>query len=163
VERNGVRVLDKDMPDPDDTAKTETIHQYDGEYVVEIPAGKQTVKVVNIGRDWILVSYKLENAVSQSMLPLRLFGLHGKQTSLLYVEQTQHTWYQVNVVKRSPAAVPPTILHIADWTPGRYRVEIWDTYEGKPLSTQTLTVNQSGLSLELPTIERDLAVRLSRL
>jgi hypothetical protein len=163
VERNGVRVMDKDMPDPDDTAKTETIHQYDGEYVVEIPAGKQTVKVVNIGRDWILVSYKLENAVSQSMLPLRLFGLHGKQTSLLYVEQTQHTWYQVNVVKRPPAAVPPTILHIADWTPGRYRVEIWDTYEGKPLSTQTLTVNQSGLSLELPTIERDLAVRLSRL
>jgi hypothetical protein len=35
--------------------------------------------------------------------------------------------------------------------------------QGKPLSTQTLTVDRSGLRLELPTIERDIAVRLLRL
>jgi hypothetical protein len=86
----------------------------------------------------------LERAVKQTEPPLRLFGLHGRKTSLLYIEHAQHTWYQVNVVKSPPAAVPPTVLHIADWTPGRYRVEIWDTYEGKPLSTQTLTVDRLG-------------------
>jgi hypothetical protein len=163
VERNGVRVLDKDMPDPDDTEKTDTLNQYNGEYSVEIPAGKQTVKVENIGNDWVFVSYVLERAVKQTEPPLRLFGLHGRKTSLLYIEHAQYTWYQVNVVKRPPAAVPPTVLHIADWTPGRYRVQLWDTYEGKPLSTQTLTVDRSGLRLELPTIERDIAVRLLRL
>jgi hypothetical protein len=162
VERNGRRVLDKQMPDPDDTARTDTLHQYDGEYSVEIPAGKQTVKVVNIGNDWMFVSYVLEKAVKQTEPPLRLFGLHGNKTSLLYIEHAQHTWYQVNVVKRPPAAVPPTILHIADWTPGRYRVQIWDTYEGKPLSTQVLTVRRSELRLELPRIERDIAVRLEK-
>ncbi|GIV17897.1 MAG: hypothetical protein KatS3mg022_3332 [Armatimonadota bacterium] len=162
VERNGVRVLDKDMPDPDDTNKTDTLHQYDGEYMVEIPAGRQTVKVENIGNDWVFVSYLLEKAVRQTAPPLRLFGLHGKSTSLLYIEQAQYNWYQVNVVKRPPQPVPPTILHIMDWTPGRYRVQLWDTYEGKPLSIQIVSVDRSGLRLELPSIARDIALRLEK-
>jgi len=162
VERNGRRVLDKNMPDPDDTQRTETLHQYDGEYVVEIPPGRQSVRVVNIGNDWILVFYLLEKAVRQTEPPLRLFGLHGKTTSLLYIEHAQHTWYHVNILKSPPERVPPSLLHIPEWTPGRYRAEIWDTYAGKPLSTQTLTVEPSGLKLELPQIERDIAVRLSR-
>lgn len=162
VERNGVRVLDKDMPDPDDTEKTDTLNQYNGEYIVEIPAGKQAVKVENIGKDWVFVSYVLEKAVRQTEPPLRLFGLHGKKTSLLYIEHAQHTWYQVNVVKRPPEPVPPTVLHIANWTPGRYRVQIWDTYEGKPVRTQTVTVDGAGLRLDVPRVERDLAVRLEK-
>lgn len=162
VERNGMRVLDKHMPDTDDTQRTDTLHQYDGEYTVEIPAGKQTVKVENIGNDWVFVSYVLEKAVKQTEPPLRLFGLRGRKTSLLYIEHTQHTWYQVNVVKRSPAPVPPTTLHIADWTPGRYRVQVWDTYEGKPLAIQTATADRSGLRIDLPRIERDIALRLEK-
>jgi hypothetical protein len=162
VERNGVRVLDKEMPDPDGYTKTDTLLQYNGEYTVDIPAGKQTVKVENIGNDWIFVSYVLERAVRQTTPPLRLFGLHGKKTSLLYIEHAQYTWHQVNVVKRPPSPVPPTVLHIADWTPGRYRVQFWDTEAGKPFSTQVVTVDKSGLRLELPGVERDIAVRMER-
>ncbi|MDW8321386.1 MAG: DUF5060 domain-containing protein [Armatimonadota bacterium] len=162
VERNGARVLDRDMPDPDDTRKTDTLHQYDGEYAVDIPAGKQVVTVKNIGNDWVFVSYILEKALRQTEPPLRLFGLRGKKTSLLYIEHTRHTWYQVNVMKRPPAPVPPTVLRIRDWTPGRYRVQFWDTYEGKPLSTQTVTAGRSGLRLDIPRVERDIAVRIEQ-
>lgn len=162
VERDGVRLLDKPMPDPDDTAKTETLHQYDGEYVVEIPAGKQRTVVKNIGYDWVFVSYLLEKGVRQTAPPLRLFGLHGRKVSLLYIEHTGHTWHQVNVLQRLLEPVPPTVLHLPDWTPGRYRVQLWDTYEGKPLRTETVTADSSGLKLELPAVERDIAFRLER-
>ncbi|MDW8105573.1 MAG: DUF5060 domain-containing protein [Armatimonadota bacterium] len=163
VEHDGKRVLDKPMPDPDDMQKTDTLHQYDGEYTVDIPAGRQTITVKNIGNDWVFVAYVLERAVRRDAPPLRLFGLHGRKTSLLYVEHAQHTWYQVGVVKRPPRPVAPTLLHITDWTPGRYRVQLWDTYAGKPLSTQTVTADREGLRIELPRVERDIALRLERL
>lgn len=162
AERDGVRVLDKDMPDPDDTQRTDTLHQYDGEYTVEIPAGRHTIVVKNIGNDWVFVSYILERAVKQTEPPLRLFGLRGKTTSLLYVEHARHTWYQVNIVKRAPEPVPPSTLQIP-WTPGRYRVEYWDTYAGKPLSRISVTVGKDGLRLDLPAIARDVAIKIQRL
>ncbi len=162
VERNGQRVLDKDMPDPDDTGNTETLMQFNGEYTLEVPAGKQTLKVQNIGNDWVFVSYILERAVKQTAPPLRLFGLHGRSTALMYIEHSQHTWYQVNVVKRKPEPVPPTTLHIPEWTPGRYRVEFWDTYEGKVTRTEEVNVDTRGLRLELPEVGSDIAIKTQR-
>ncbi len=162
AERNGQRVLDKDMPDPDDTQNTETLTQYNGEYVVDIPAGKQTVVVKNIGNDWVFVSYVLERAVKQTAPPLRLFGLQGKRTSLLYIEHSQHTWYQVNVVKRKPEPGPPTILHIPGFPSGRYRVQWWDTYEGKVTRTEEVQVGSEGLRLEMPEVATDLAIKIER-
>lgn len=166
VEHNGLRVLDKPMPDPDDTQRTETLHQYDGEYSVDIPAGKQTLRVLNIGNDWVLVgAYLIERAILHTTPPLRVFGLHGTTTSLLYIEHEQHTWHQVNVVRKNqlPPPTEPTVLKIPDWKPGRYQVQWWDTYKGKPLSTQQLDVGREGLALEVPPLQNDVAVKLLRL
>lgn len=161
VERDGQRVLDKDMPDPDDTRVTDTLMQYNGEYTVEIPAGKHTLVVKNIGNDWMFVSYVLEQAVRQTDLPLRVFGLQGKNTTLLYIEHTQHTWYQVNVVKRPPVPAPPSELHLP-LPAGRYRVQYWDTYEGTIEQTQDVTISRNWLTIKLPVVSKDIALKVER-
>lgn len=162
VERDGERVLDKDMPDPDDTRVTDTLMQYNGEYAVEIPPGKHTLVVKNIGNDWVFVSYILERAVRQTEPPLRIFGLQGNKTTLLYIEHAQHTWYQVNIVKRRPEPAPPCDLHLRV-APGRYRVQFWDTYGGKGTDTLQVSVGQDGgLKLTLPKIATDIALRIER-
>ncbi|MEJ5250384.1 MAG: DUF5060 domain-containing protein [Chthonomonadetes bacterium] len=161
VERDGTRVLDRDMPDPDDTRVTDTLNQYNGEYIVEIPAGRHTTVVRNIGNDWVFVSYILEKAVKQTEPPLRLFGLRGRKTCLLYIQHTGYTWYQVNVAKRPPEPVAPTVLRIP-CEPGRYEVQFWNTVEGKVTSTMQVTADGNELKLELPRISTDIALRIQR-
>ncbi|MGQ9881365.1 MAG: DUF5060 domain-containing protein [Armatimonadota bacterium] len=161
VERDGQRVLDKDMPDPDDTRVTDTLMQYNGEHAVEIPAGKHTFVIKNIGNDWMFVSYILEQAVRQTELPLRVFGLQGRNTILLYIEHTRHTWYQVNVVKRRPEPAPPCELHLP-LPQGHYRVQYWDTYEGMIEQTQDVTISRNWLTIKLPVVSKDIALKVER-
>ena len=163
AELDGKRVLDKDMPDPGTNPKHDTIRTYDGQYAVDIPAGAHKTVVENIGKDWLLVSYVVERAERRKSPDLRLFGLRGKSTSLIWVQNPQNTWYKVFTLKQPPRPQPPATLKIAGWPAGRYRVRFWDTYAGKETDTRELAVGSVGLEIELPSIEKDMALRIEKL
>lgn len=162
AELDGLRVLDKDMPDPGDDPKRETMRKYDGAYTVQIPAGEHKLVVENIGTDWLLVTYVMEKAELRKSSDLRLFGLRGKRTSLLWVQNSQNTWYRVCTLMRSPEPQPPGRLTIPGWPTGRYRIRFWDTYKGSETDKQELTVGPAGLELELPVIQKDIALRIEK-
>ncbi len=163
AELDGARVLDKDMPDPGNDPKHETIRKYDGAYIVDIPAGEHKVVVENIGADWVFVTYVLEKAELRTAPDLRLFGLQGKRTSLLWIQNSQNTWYRVCTLNRPPESQPPVRLSIPGWPAGRYRVRFWDTYAGTEIGTSVVRVGETGLRLELPSIEKDIALRIEKL
>ncbi len=163
AELDGVRVLDKDMPDPGTDPKHETMRGYDGVYTVKIPAGEHKVMVEDIGTDWLLVNYLLEKAELSTSPDLRLFGLRGNRTSLLWIQNSQNTWYRVSTLKRAPEPQPPGRLKIPGWPSGRYQVKFWDTYTGKETDMQELTVGPAGLEMELPSITKDIALRIEKL
>jgi len=163
VKRDGQQVIDKDMPDPDGDAGHETLLQYNGDYGVDIPAGAHDVQVENVGKDWIYVDYLLENAVRKKGPDLRLFGLRGPRVSLLWIDNAQNTWHKVRVLKRPPQPQPPSLMIIPKWKPGRYRVLFWDTYRGRPMESRQVIADKDGLRLELPSIEKDIAVKIKRI
>ena len=159
---DGRRSLDKDMPDSADNTKRETLRQYDGEYTVDVPAGNHRVTVENIGTDWLLVSYVLDRAQRRDAPELRLIGLRGKRVSLLWIQNSLNTWHRVTELKRPAEPQPATLLTIQGWPAGRYRALFWDTYAGKQTDVREVVVGKAGLRLELPRIEKDIALRIEK-
>ncbi|HEX2999579.1 MAG TPA: hypothetical protein VHR86_05015, partial [Armatimonadota bacterium] len=154
---DGQTVLEKDFPDTD-AAGTDTLNKYNGVYPVDVPAGKHTIVVENTGRDWLYVDYLLP-AYRESMLPrLRAQGLAGSRMSIAWVQNTGHTWSLLaDGVQPKPQQGAELRLPVA--RAGRYRVELWDTYTGKQLQALTLKAAGGRLTIPLPTIEKDLALK----
>jgi len=58
---------------------------------------------------------------------------------------------------------PPSRLTIPGWPAGRYRVRFWDTYTGKETDAREVTVGPAGLDIDLPSISKDIALRIEKL
>jgi hypothetical protein len=90
---------------------------------------------------------------------LRMLGLRGRDLSIFWLQNRAHTWW--NVINRT--SFPPveaTEVAIPGFAPGRYRVEYWDTYEGRLIrSTGTLAIDGT-LKLAVPRLETDIAVKI---
>ncbi len=154
--------LDRDMPDTDGDKSHATLHQYDGQYAIDIPPGEHTVRVENVGRDWILVGYSLAGGLLQVGPPLRVFGLQNDEFAIVWLQNAQHTWYRMCVVGEQLTPVPPTRLTLHGLRDGAFRVELWDTYAGRVSQTQESTARGGALSIALPEIEKDVALKLVR-
>lgn len=157
---DGKRVTDKDMPDTNPPGQHKNMSCYSGDYVLEVPAGKHTLKVENIGKDWLLVHYVLEGAERVTRPDLRLFGLRGHDVSLLWIQNSRHSWSRIYTHHRQPNVQPPSVLAIPDWPAGSYRITFYDTYAGKSTATQDIELDKPGLQLELPQIAKDIALRV---
>lgn len=162
IRRDGETTLDKSMPDVNPDGKHDTLNKYDGDYSVDLPSGAHRVAVENTGADWMYVTYRIEKAVRVDSPDLRLFGIAGKKTSLLWVQNPQHTWYTVSALKIPAATQPPSRMVVAGFPSGRYRAEFWDTYTGRPTQAPEATADTAGLQLDLPAITTDIAVRITR-
>jgi hypothetical protein len=160
VRRDGQTVVDRDMPDTNPPGQHETLSQYNGAYPVTIPAGRHTVEVENVGKDWIFVAYRLQGGVVQTAPPLRVLGLQNDHLALAWVQQPEHTWFRVGREKRTPAEVPPTVLSWQGFRPGSYRAEIWDPYQGTVLEVQTVSTADGLIQVKLPAISTDVAVKV---
>ncbi|MDH7568465.1 MAG: DUF5060 domain-containing protein [Armatimonadota bacterium] len=158
---DGKTVLEQDFPDPDGTQNTETITRFNGPYAVEVPAGRHTIVVENTGADWFYVDYLLPAYVESWEPRLRAFALAGKQLVLAWVQHADHTWSRrADGVKAEP--VPGTHLRVPGVQPGRYQVEIWDTYQGRVVQTQQVAAAGGELVVPLPAVATDVAVKARR-
>ena len=114
IRRGGAIVLDQSMPNPDRNGKTDTLHQYDGEYTAAVPPGPQTIVVENTGIDWMDVGYVLKKGRQAARPPLRVLALRGPDTALVWVQNPESEWYRVLVQKQVPHRVPASILELED-------------------------------------------------
>lgn len=158
---DGITVLDKPMPDINPPGKHDTLQTYDGDYSIDVPAGSHLVKIENIGTDWILVSYVVERAERKDSPDLRLYGVRGKTVSLIWIQNSMHNYSRIHATGRQPDPVPETVLTLQGWPAGKYQVAFWDTYEGAEIDRRTVTA-ASSLRIELPVIQKDIALKLTR-
>jgi hypothetical protein len=159
--RGDERVLAKAFTDPDGLASTQTIRQYAGDYAIDVPRGRHTIRVVNPGPDWCEVGYRLTNYVYAARPNLRVLGLRGRELTLLWVQNRDHTWF-LRSQKRPLVPVAPSTLTLPDVADGVYEVELWDTYAGKPVRSESTRVSNGHLEIWLPEIERDVALKVRR-
>ncbi|MBT7841078.1 MAG: cellulase family glycosylhydrolase [Lentisphaerae bacterium] len=161
---DGNVALDKDMPDPDDTKEMETLYGYSGSYTVDVPAGRHMIKVENIGKDWAqLEGYRIAEFVAMAETPVRVVGLKNDNQALVWVQNSLHTWGRAGKRKRTVPATPASTVMLADFAPGEWNAEWWDTVAGKVTDTSLTTVGKNGkLRIDLPPIAWDTALRIRR-
>lgn len=160
ISMDGKTHIDKDMPDSDGDANFDTIHQFDGMYELKIPAGRHSITVENIGRDWVYVRYIIEKAVRHTSPALRAYGMKGAKTSMIWIENAGYTWYAEKVLKHPAETQRNVLLAIPGWANGNYTVEIWNTYTGKRTSIHRIKVTDGVFEMKLPPIDKDIAMKI---
>jgi len=156
---DGEQALWADFPDelPDDH---ETMHQYDGAYGVDVPAGPHTIVVENPGTDWFYVSYRLTNYLTSPNL--RVLALSNPDSALVWVQNRMHTWWN-HSQGRDPEPVNASEITLGGFTAGTYSVEQWDTYAGTAAALPDLVSGDGTVVLTTPEgLTTDLAYRVRR-
>ncbi|MEN9570186.1 MAG: hypothetical protein RL172_1417 [Bacteroidota bacterium] len=128
-------------------------------YTIAVPAGTHTIKVDNLGTDWILISsYVFTNLGS----PLNTYVL--KSTDSLqaagWVHNKNYNW---QYVKDSgiPAAVSGATLTLTGVSNGGYTVKWYECTNGTQLSSSTVTAAGNSLQLACPVVAWDAAFTIT--
>jgi len=95
---------------------------------------------------------------------LRVLGLQGKTLTILWVQNKAHTWWNVIHGEAVPA-VEGGELTVAGFAPGKYRIEYWDTYEGRITASEEArspegSARDGQVRVPLPRIDRDIAIKI---
>ena len=88
-------------------------------------------------------------------------GLRTGSAALFWISDPANTWYNRAVKKTRPAVIEKAALAIDGLVPGAYRVEWWDAYTGRILTSSRQATDAKGsLRLEAPPFTRDIAGKI---
>jgi hypothetical protein len=134
---------------------------YNEEFAIPVPAGRHTIRLANgkPGFSWIRIAgYRLTNYDRD---PLRVVGLTGRNTTLLWFQNKESTWgAALRGLVPTPAVGARAI--VTGLPPGAYDLEWWDTWSGRVERRETCDAPAGSLELALPVVERDVACKLLR-
>jgi hypothetical protein len=99
---------------------------------------------------------------SASTDQMRLLELEGKTTRLLWLRHRNLSWYSVAVEKIKLEPVRQATVTLSGLEAGNYSVEFWNPEEGKLLRTQEFPVKGSSITVPLPTLVTELALKVRR-
>jgi len=162
---DGKRVVDQAFPagkeaDP----KSEYVEQYDNwrtpydkTVTIAVPAGRHAIRPEAVGKDRLEVSYLLKGVVAfERTGPLRAHGLRTDKAAWLWLQNRTSHW-RTAYAKKQPIAVEGMATRLRGLPDGRYRIEWWDTWEGRAASTAQAESKGGVLPLSIPKVARDIA------
>lgn len=155
---DGQKILDVDFPDTNPPDRHDTLNKYNGAYAAQVSAGKHVIKVENVGKDWVFVSYELTGYKVSTAPNLRVLGIGDDAAALLWIQNKDNTWYRRSLGKE-PREVAPTRLTFSGLRDGNYTVEWWDTYSGVVTATQPVRVVNGKVTLNVPAVKTDVACK----
>jgi hypothetical protein len=101
-------------------------------------------------------------AAEPSDKSLRVVGLQGRSCAYFWVFNPQATWWNMAMEKATPSEVKGASVTIQGLEPGAYRVQWWDTFEGKAVKEEAATAAERGLAIPVPAFSRDIACKVVR-
>lgn len=123
---------------------------------VEVPMGKHTITLENVGVDWVVIK---RFALTNYSPALGGYALCGSDYAAAWV------YHRANVILEGPLAPAAAgTVTLSSLKPGKYRAHWLDTRTGKQIRATVVTVaaGSSGLSLKTPEIVRDVALFVQR-
>ena len=93
------------------------------------------------------------------LLPLELIGTH---TRLLWLRNSDLSWYSMAIQKKAFTPVAGASLNLTGMEPGSYRVEFWSSEQGKLLRSEEMTAKAAVLEIALPEVRTELALKVRR-
>ena len=133
---------------------------YNSTVFVDIPKGKHTVKLVNIGNDWIgIKSIELVNYSGSRFADTRQAAIGVGDTILMWIQNKSYNWKNArNGI--APSVVKGARAEIEDVRNGNYTVEWWDTFTGNMVSKHGAAGEDGRIRLDIPEFDRDIACKI---
>jgi hypothetical protein len=91
---------------------------------------------------------------------LRLLGYQGDDRAYIWVSDAQATWWNQVIDKKQPAPIAGATIEIHGLRPGDYRIEWWDTHEGRIIQTEQVSSEQEPLHIQVPPFSGDIACKI---
>jgi hypothetical protein len=136
--------------------------RYDEDFAIDVPAGPHVIRLENADGDWIsLTRIVLGDYTTNTGLDVRVLGLSDGTSALLWVQNKLSNWY-TDLHAEPLGSITGATTAIEGMRDGRYRVEWWDTWAGKPIRTDHADCTDGLLKLALPDFERDVACKIER-
>jgi len=136
--------------------------KYDMPVEMDIPEGQHTIRLANKGEDWISIKkITLTNYRSYSFTNARPIGLKIDGTVILWIYNRDYDWGKPEALKdiKPMRNTPLTLSGIAD---GAYKVEWWDTFEGKVVKRDKGAAKNGSLQLKIPEFTKDIACKIRK-
>ena len=157
---DGVEKLHEEFVDKVNPEKGGKVSDFRGDYSIALPAGKHTVIVECVGKDWIMINgYNVPGLITPERPPLRASGIIGKDMGLVWVQNPQYTWTSSKRAK----AIRDAVLILKGIQQGQWTVEYFDSHSAKVKTSFNMIVTGDGkLEIDLPILTWDAAFRLHR-
>ena len=130
---------------------------YDKRVVVQVPAGRHSIRPEAVGKDRLEVHYMLRGVVSfEHSQPLRILGLRTDRSAYLWVQNRSSIWWTLYRGKQ-PTALPAMVTKLRGLPDGSYRVTWWDTWRARPPVAADAKCSAGVMNLVIPPVDRDVA------
>ena len=93
---------------------------------------------------------------------LRVLGYQGDDCAYIWVSDSLATWWNQIAENKQPEPVADAVIEIRELRPGNYRIEWWDTYEGKTIRTEQISSRDDCLQIPVPSFNRDIACKIRK-
>ena len=138
------------------------VSDYDEDIPIEVPAGRHAVACANGAGDWLQISRVTLPAYRSSHFPdVNVLGLRSERLLLLWAHNRESTW-RTEFDGKQPRGLRGLRLVVPLAAGGTWQAQYWDTFAGKVVREDTVRGLDGALTLALPDLARDVAVRLER-
>ena len=135
--------------------------EYNLDVKVAVPPGLHKLRFDNSGGDWLTFDYvKFTNAVAKQS-KLRVIGLKNDTMSLIWVQNKDHTWWNV-VNNMSIEPIEKVEVELSGFKDGNYVIEYWDTYSGVVMKTEEVVAVDEEIHLIIEDVKKDIALKIYR-
>jgi hypothetical protein len=101
-----------------------------------------------------------ETAATVSSAEVQRVGLQGRDRAYLWLFNPQAAWSSVVIEKATPREIQGATVEIPGLAPGTYRVQWWDTRQGKTVKDEMATAPSGVLRTTAPAFARDIACKI---
>ncbi|MDR3689929.1 MAG: DUF5060 domain-containing protein [Fimbriimonas sp.] len=163
VSLDGDPVMTREFPAGDGAVNGQSVGKYAGHYGITVPKGDHTIVVENIGNDWFMVSYRFVDLLKRTGPAIQGWAVEGNTTAIVWLRPDGRTWHRAIIDKAVFPPTPECKVSLDGLASGDWAVEIWDTWKGIILSTETSHVSLAGTAtVSVPSFAKDLAIKLTK-
>ncbi len=158
---DGKVALDESYVVPSSQKGTETLRQYAGIRRFPLSAGRHSIHIENTGQDWVKVDYRFAKAIERKRPPISCLAVQGRDLALIWCRHEEFTWR--NQMQKRPLTPIRSAckLVIPNLTPGKWLLEVWDTWTGRVTKSETIVANDKWqCEVALPVLITDYAIKL---
>lgn len=132
---------------------------FDKDYSIPIPSGFHSIRIENSGIDWIeLKGISLENYQPK----IEIFGLKGEIETICWVHNKESNWSNY-IGKKTIKPIANVQFTIYDLDEGQYRVQYWNTMNGKIEKEEIKNTSNGDVKLSIHQLINDMAFKITKL